>query len=210
MGLTRRSVVLAAATSLLAAPLLRAAVSPADTPPADSGAYLTGQLLVAGPDMFDPRFSNTVILAVRHNAEGAFGIVINRPVEERSIESLAHALGDKEAHLEGSLQIFAGGPVEQRLGFILHSAEYHLAETLIIDNRFALTSNLDVLRDIAHHRGPAKSLMAFGYAGWGPGQLESEIAQRAWFIAPADPTLVFDEDREKVWETAMARRVINL
>ncbi len=210
MALTRRSIVLAAAALVLSAPLPYAAVSPTEAPPPGPGISLTGQLLVAGPDMFDPRFANTVILVVRHNAEGAFGIVINRPVEERSIESLAHALGDKDAKLDGSMRIFAGGPVEQRLGFVLHSAEYHLADTLIIDAKFAMTSNLEVLRDIARHRGPAKSLMAFGYAGWGPGQLENEMAQRAWFVAAADPKLVFDEDREKLWDLAMARRVINL
>src|SRR5258708_35280741 len=173
MALTRRSVVLALAALLMSAGLPRAAVSPSDTPPPPApspAGSLTGQLLVASPDMFDPRFANTVILMVRHNSEGAFGIVINRPAEDRSIESLLHALGDKAAKVDGSVRIYAGGPVEQRLGFILHSAEYHLAETPAIADRFPLTPSLDVLRAIPRQHGPGTGLVALADGAGEPGE----------------------------------------
>ena len=92
----------------------------------------------------------------------------------------------------------------------MHSAEYHRSETLDIDGRIALTSSIEIVRDIAHDKGPKKALLAFGYAGWGPGQLESELARHGWFTAPADPALVFDDDRERLWDDAMARRARDL
>jgi len=202
---------------LLALPVLpRAAVSPGDAPadPPSVGS-LTGQLLVAAPDMADPRFAQTVILMVRHNKDGAFGIVINRPAEERPMAAVLEALGledggDKGTKAEGTIRLYAGGPVDRQMGFVVHSADYHRPETLDIDGKVAVTSSPEVLRDIARHRGPAKSLLAFGYAGWGPGQLEAEMAQRSWFVAPGDPSLIFDEDRQKLWDAAMARRAITL
>ena len=209
MRLTRGLSILILALLLPALP--RAAVSPGDTPADPPGiGSLTGQLLVAAPDMADPRFAHTVILMIRHNKDGAFGIVINLPAEERPIVDILQALGDKDTKADGTIRIFLGGPVDRQMGFVVHSADYHRPETLDIDGRFAVTSNADVLRDIAQHHGPAKSLLAFGYAGWGPGQLEGEMAQRSWFVAPADPALIFDEDRQKVWDAAMARRAINL
>ena len=95
-------------------------------------------------------------------------------------------------------------------GFVLHSADYHRATTIPIDSHLAVTSNLDILRDIAAGTGPMKSLVAFGYAGWGPGQLENELAHNAWYTAPEDPGLVFDDDRDKVWEHATAHRTQDL
>ena len=174
---------------------------------APEGASLAGQLLVASPDIGDPRFDRTVVLLVRHNSGGAMGIIINRPVEERSLASLMEALGEQTTGVEGDVLLFAGGPVEPEIGVVLHSADYHRAETLDIDAHVAMTSTHEILSDIAHKRGPAKALIAFGYCGWGPGQLESELAQNGWFMAPADPKLIFDDDREKVWQEALARRV---
>ncbi|MGO8919291.1 MAG: YqgE/AlgH family protein [Stellaceae bacterium] len=174
---------------------------------APEGVSLAGQLLVASPDIGDPRFDRTVVLLVRHNSSGAMGIVINRPVEERPLASLMAALGEQTTGVEGRVLLFAGGPVEPQIGIVLHSADYHRAETLDIDGHVAMTSTHEILSDIAHKRGPAKALIAFGYCGWGPGQLESELAQNGWFMAPADPKLVFDDDREKVWQEALARRV---
>ena len=183
--------------------------APATAPP-QTVISLTGQLLVAAPDMEDPRFAHTVILVVKHDRNGAFGIVINRPVEERPYSELLKALGDKDTNVEGGVRIFAGGPVQPELGFIVHSAEYHRPETVTIDGKLAVTSTPDVLRDMAHGHGPKKALVAFGYAGWGPGQLDHEMALRGWFTAPADPDLVFDDDRATLWDTAMAHRTINL
>lgn len=179
----------------------------ADQP--DTGS-LTGQLLIAAPTIGDPRFAHTVILMVRHDKEGAFGIVINRPVGERSIAELLEGAGDKAAEVSGTLRIFAGGPVEPELGFVVHSAEYRRDGTIDVDGRVAMTASREVLRDIGQHRGPEKNLFALGYAGWGPGQLEGELARHDWFTAPEEPKLVFDDDRGNLWEEAMARRTREL
>jgi len=147
---------------------------------------------------------------VRHDRNGALGIVINRPVEDRSLASLLEALGEKNTGVAGSVRIFAGGPVQPEIGFVLHSPEYHRSETLDIDGRFAMTSSLQILRDIANKQGPSKSLVAFGYAGWKPDQLEGELRQGAWITAADDEKLIFDEDRDKLWEEAMKRRTQDL
>src|SRR5690348_3294796 len=151
---------------------------------------LAGQLLIAAPTIGDPRFAHTVILMLRHDKEGAFGIVINRPVGERSIATLLEATGDNDPDVVGSVQVFAGGPVQPELGFVVHSAEYRRTETLDVDGHVAMTASREVLRDIGHHQGPKKSLFALGYAGWGPGQIEGELARRDWFTTPEEPRLV--------------------
>ncbi len=173
-------------------------------------APLTGQLLIAAPTIGDPRFAHTVILMVRHDRQGAFGIVINRPVGESPIASLLEGAGEDVSGISGNLRIFSGGPVQQELGFVVHSTEYRLDETLDVDGRVAMTANRLVLRDIGHNRGPVKSLFALGYAGWGPGQLEGELARHDWFTTPAEPRLIFDDDRANLWEEAMARRTRDL
>jgi putative transcriptional regulator len=199
---------LIAAATLLPATLLDAALeAPKQVPQRVS---LAGQLLIASPSMGDPRFYHTVILMVRHDKNGALGIVINRPQQERPLASLLDALGEKDAGAEGSVRIFAGGPVQPDVGFVVHSADYHRAGTIDIDGHVAMTSSREILRDIGRQQGPKKSLVAFGYAGWGPGQLEGEMALRAWFTAADDPGLVFDMDRDKVWDEAMKRRTQDL
>jgi putative transcriptional regulator len=203
-----RRLVLALAAMLLAATLPAAVPSnPADT---RSDVSLRGQLLIATPAMRDPRFDHTVILMLRHTKEGAFGIVINRPQGERPLAELLAAVGDKDAAALGNVPVFAGGPVEPQVGFVIHSTDYRLPGTLDVDSRVAMTSNAQVLRDIADHKGPMKSLVAFGYAGWAPGQLEGELGHNAWYVAPADEALIFDDDRDKLWEHAVARRIQNL
>jgi putative transcriptional regulator len=181
--------------------------APKDAPARPS---LAGQLLVATPAMGDPRFTQTVIFMARHDKNGALGIVINRPVGERPLASLLEALGEKDAGADGNVRIFAGGPVQPEIGFVVHSAEYRRAGTIVVASRVAVTSDRDILRDIAHKQGPQKSLIAFGYAGWGPGQLEGEMALRAWFTAEEDLDLIFDLDRAKVWDEAMKRRTQDL
>jgi putative transcriptional regulator len=168
---------------------------------------IPGRLLVASTDTGDPQFDRTVVLLLRHDSNGAIGIVINRPVEERSLASLMKAIGADPTGVEGRVPLFAGGPVELQVGFVLHSVDYHRRETLDIDGRVAMTSTPDILSDIGHKRGPAKFLIAFGYCGWAPGQLESEIAQHVWDIASADPKLIFDDDRASLWQEALARRL---
>ena len=205
----RRKILLLTFALALSTPLTPARSVPEVTPtPRDSS--LAGQLLVAEPDMGDPRFQHVVILMVQHSKTGALGIIINRPIEERTLASLLQAIGQGTAGIEGNVRIFAGGPVEPQIGFIVHSPEYHLSQTVDIDGRVAMTSSPKVLQDIGHGKGPRKSIVAFGYAGWGPGQLEGELARHGWFTIPDDPKLVFDMDRDKVWEAALARRTVPL
>ena len=199
---------LAFAVLLASATLCRAALPGPEEPPAAK--TLTGQLLVATPEMGDPHFFHTVILLVRQDERGAFGIIVNRPIGERPWAELMAQIGEDTAGMDGTVQIFNGGPVQRGSGFVLHSTDYHGEGTIGIDDQVAMTSNLQVLRDLARHKGPAKSLLAFGYAGWAPGQLEHEMALNAWFTIANDPKLVFDEDREKVWDKAVARRTIPL
>jgi putative transcriptional regulator len=199
---------LALAAVLLPATLLHAALpTPADP---SARASLAGQLLVAAPSMRDPRFDHAVILMVQHNQAGALGIVINVPIEERPLADLLETLGEKDTTVTGKVQIFAGGPVQPDVGFVVHTADYHRAQTMDIDGRVAMTSSREILRDIGNGTGPGKSLVAFGYAGWGPGQLEGEIEQRSWFTAAGDLKLIFDEDRAKVWDTAFSHRTQDL
>jgi putative transcriptional regulator len=172
-----------------------------------SRASLAGQFLIATPAMRGTEFDHAVILMLRHDQDGAFGIVINRPLGQRPMADL---LGAKDTAASGNVQVFIGGPVQPNIGFVVHSTDYRRAETLDVDGRVAMTSSREVLRDIADKKGPAKALIAFGYAGWAPGQLESELARNVWDTAPEDPALVFDDDRDKVWEHAAARRTRDL
>jgi putative transcriptional regulator len=199
---------LALAAILLPASMLHAALQdPGNTP---QQASLTGQLLIASPTLRDPRFYHTVVLMVRHNPGGAFGIVINRLLGERPLASVLAAMGEKDDGITGSLRIFYGGPVQPEVGFVIHSADYHRDETIALSDHVGVTSSREILRDIATKHGPEKALVAFGYAGWASGQLEGELAQRAWYTAGQDSKLIFDEDRDKVWDDAVAHRTQDL
>ncbi len=199
---------LALAAILLPATLVHGALQNPAQPPGQ--ASLAGQILIASPGLLDPRFDHTVVLMVRHSAGGALGIVLNHPLGERPWSSLLDAIGEKDSGITGSLRIFSGGPVQPEIGFVVHSTDYHRPETIEISARVAMTSSREILRDIASQHGPEKLLVAFGYAGWGPGQLESELGQRAWFTAAADSKLIFDEPRDKLWDDAMAHRTQDL
>jgi putative transcriptional regulator len=192
---------------LVLAAALPAAAEPAAEPSA-------GQLLVASAAMQDPRFSHSVILLLRHDASGAFGVVINRPLGERPIAGLLADSGSGgdtgDSGIEGTIRVFLGGPVEPQYGFIIHGGDYRRPETLRLENGIAMTATKEVLRDIGRHQGPEKYLFALGYSGWATGQLEGEIARHDWFTAPADADLVFDEERDAVWERALARRTREL
>jgi putative transcriptional regulator len=171
---------------------------------------LAGQFLVAAPAMGDPRFEGTVILIVQDDQTGALGIVVNKPIGEQPLASLLEAVGEKNTDVTGSVRVFSGGPVQPEAGFVLHSAEYRRPETIAINDRLSLTSSIKILRDIANKSGPTKILVAFGYAGWGPDQLDREIDEGAWATAEADPTLVFDADRDKLWDDVWNRRTQHL
>ena len=195
--------ILAAAAVFLPATLIHAAL-PTDTDIPDR-VWLTGQLLIASPQLRQPPFDHAVILLVQHSREGAFGIVINRPADKRPIAGLLAAFGADASGVTASVRVFVGGPVDPGVGLVIHSADYHLPDTFDIDGRVALTAAVDVLRDIGLGKGPSKSLVAFGYAGWAPSQLEDELAHGVWVTVPEDLDLVFDDDRSKVWADALAR-----
>ena len=206
VGLRRLGLV--AAAFVLQTALLEAALPSSDEAPARP--TLAGQLLVADPSMGDPRFAGAVVLIVQDDPTGALGIVINDPIGERPLASLFEDLGRKGDDARGSVRLFSGGPMQPELGFVVHSADYHRPETVAVTDRVSLTASVDVLRDIGKGKGPAKFLVAFGYAGWGAGQLEHEIEARAWATAEADPALVFDADRRKLWDEAWKRRTQHL
>ncbi|HTV45261.1 MAG TPA: YqgE/AlgH family protein [Stellaceae bacterium] len=208
--LCRPSLRFATALVIAAGLVIVAGLCGAATPrPADPG-ELAGQLLIAAPTIGDPRFYHAVILLVRQDKTGAFGIILNRPLEKQSIKSLLEAAGDRAAGVEGSIVVFAGGPVEPELGFVVHSTDYHDPHTIAVDRDVAVTADKEILRDIGHHHGPKQSLFAFGYAGWGPGQLQTEIARHDWFTTTGDPKLIFDDGRGELWDDAMARRTREL
>jgi putative transcriptional regulator len=196
---------------------LAAVVAPAAlfgaTPPDTSvreGRWLIGQLLVASPSMNDPRFRETVIVMVRHSRDGAMGLIINRPAGEEPLTSLLQAFGDDGGSAAGTVPVYVGGPVQKELAFVLHSTDYRRAGTIDVTGDIAMTANRDIVRDIAAKTGPKKFMLVFGYAGWGPGQLEGELASNHWYTAPIDPALVFEAPRDKVWDRAVERRTRDL
>lgn len=168
--------------------------------------YLDRQLLIAMPAMGDPRFARTVIYMCSHNAEGAMGLVINKPYPGLTFPNLLTQLGI-EPTIDNDITVRLGGPVETGRGFVLHSTDYMRQGSVPLDESMGigLTATLDVLRAIATGTGPQRSLFALGYAGWGPGQLDAEIQENAWLAAPADAELLFDADLESVWDRAVRK-----
>jgi putative transcriptional regulator len=167
--------------------------------------YMTGQLLVAMPQMRDPRFARSVIYMCAHSADGAMGLVVNRRVGSITFDDLLQQLniGPNKRHDE--IRVHFGGPVEQGRGFVLHSSDYLQTGSLRVDDQVALTATLDILKEMAAGGGPRKSLLALGYAGWGPGQLDAEIQANGWLSVSSDEALVFDADLEHKWERAIGK-----
>ncbi len=166
--------------------------------------YLDGDLLIAMPQMRDPRFSQSVIYMVAHSDDGAMGIVLNQMIDSITFPDLLKQLNIEPEPREQIIGIHCGGPVESGRGFVLHSPDYHQEGTLALDSKICLTATVEILRDIAAGRGPDQCMLALGYAGWGPGQLESEIQSNGWLHAPAEKELVFGEDLSDLWERALA------
>ncbi|MCH7794187.1 MAG: YqgE/AlgH family protein [Proteobacteria bacterium] len=171
---------------------------------------LAGRLLVATEKMGDPRFQKTVIYMIEHNRDGAMGLVINVPMGAVPAAKLFNRLGLDGDGLEGEIEVYFGGPVDPERGFLLHSADVLLEGSVRVDERVALTARPEMLLAIVRGDGPAQSVFTLGYAGWGPGQLESELARDDWFVIPADMSLVFAPDPTKSWERAAARRGFDL
>ena len=170
-----------------------------------SDPYISGQLLIAMPGMRDERFFKTVIYMCAHTEEGAMGLVLNQVMDSLSFPDLLEQLGIDEGNAGESVPIHFGGPVEAGRGFVLHSAEYQQDATLEVDDGVALTATVDILKAIARGYGPRQSLLALGYAGWGPGQLDDEIRANGWLQVPADHELIFGGDQETKWERSIAK-----
>ena len=171
---------------------------------------LAGQLLVAMPQMADPRFARSVVYLCAHSVDGAMGLVVNRLIDSLSFQSLLEQIGVEQAGAAGDLPIHFGGPVESSRGFVLHSTDYVQDSTLLIEDEIALTATIDVLKAIARGEGPHRRVLALGYAGWAAGQLDAEIQANGWLLVPADVELVFGLDNDTKWERAMAKIGIDL
>lgn len=176
---------------------------------AAKGHYLAGQLLIAMPGMRDPRFQKTVIYMCAHNADGAMGLVINRALESLSFPDLLEQLGIDSSGVGKQINVHFGGPVESGRGFVLHSPDYVQDATMVVDHDVALTATVDILKAIAGGTGPRQSLLALGYAGWGPGQLDSEIRSNGWLHVAADNDLVFGPNLDAKWGRAMSKIGVN-
>lgn len=169
------------------------------TPP-----YVAGQLLIAAPTMPDPRFARTVIYMVDHSAHGAFGLVINRPLGAGPLDKLIKGFGIDPGQAAGNVVLHYGGPVDSSGLFVLHSTDWQGPATPAPSGPLAMTADTEVFKAIADGNGPKRRLVMVGYAGWGPGQLEQEMARKDWLTAPADPDLVFDDAAATKWERASA------
>ncbi|WP_316978081.1 YqgE/AlgH family protein [Shumkonia mesophila] len=180
------------------------------TPRAGALPYVVGQLLVAAPTMPDPRFARTVIYMVDHTAEGAFGLVVNRPLGAGPLDKLIKGFGIDPGQATGEVVLHYGGPVDSGGLFVLHSTDWKGPATPAALGPLAMTADTEVFRAIAEGGGPKRRLVLVGYAGWGPGQLEREMARKDWLTAPADPDLVFDDDVATKWERASALAGITL
>jgi len=180
---------------------------------AAGGDYLDGQMLIATPTMEDERFSRSVIYICAHSSEGAMGIIVNQPAPHISFQDLLVKLDViPKADLitlpprAGGVKVLKGGPVETERGFVLHSADFFIENsTLPIDRGICLTATLDILKAIARGKGPESAILALGYAGWAPGQLETEIHHNGWLHCTADPELLFGTDVEAKYTKAMQK-----
>jgi len=171
---------------------------------------LAGRLLVATDTLRDPRFARTVIYMVRHTEGGALGLVVNMPIGDAPFERALEPFGLEVPPGSGKVRVYYGGPVEMQRGFVLHTPDWTGEGTLVIDTHFALSEDPKVLQAMARGGGPRRALFCLGYAGWAPGQLDTEVGTGAWGIAPADERLVFDEDPKVKWIEATTRRLLDL
>jgi putative transcriptional regulator len=175
--------------------------------------YLDGQFLVAMPAMTDKRFARSVIYMCAHSVQGAMGLIVNQRAPHITfpelLGQLSIAVDEGDEGYEPDLidmDVHVGGPVETGRGFVLHSSDYFAADsTLPIDEGVSLTATVDILKAIASGKGPDRAILALGYAGWRPGQLESEIQANGWLHCPADVDLLFDRNLEQKYERAMSK-----
>ena len=175
--------------------------------------YLDGQLLIAMPCMSDKRFARSVIYMCAHTSDGAMGLIVNQRAPHISFSELLGQLsiegddGDEDRRPDlMNVDVYVGGPVETGRGFVLHSADYFVADsTLSIDGEVSLTATVDILKAIASGKGPSRAMLALGYAGWRPGQLEDEIQANGWLHCPCDLDLLFDRNVDQKYERALSK-----
>lgn len=171
---------------------------------------LGGKLLIAMPGMGDPRFERSVILICAHSEDGAMGLVINKPAPELSFSSLLEQLEIPRGDRGRDIRVHFGGPVERGRGFVLHTPDYRAGRaTMQVPGGFGMTATLDVLNALARGNGPQEALLALGYAGWGAGQLETEIRRNDWLIGDGAADLVFRPDDGAKWSAALRRMGID-
>ena len=168
----------------------------------DIGDNFVGQILLAMPAMNDPRFERSVIFVCAHNEHGAMGVVINKTLDSIDFPELLGQMDILTNDAAHNIAVHFVGPVEIQRGFVLHSTDYRNNDTLVVDGQISLTATLDVLRDLAQGQGPENFILALGYAGWGPGQLEAEFQDNAWLLVPASCELVFTVANSNKWERA--------
>jgi len=175
-----------------------------------SATFLTNQFLVAMPGMTDPNFAQTVTLVCEHNAQGALGIVINRPLAMTMAEVFDQLGLDAARSRVAASAVLQGGPVQTDRGFVLHTPGRQWESTLPVSERLHLTTSRDILDALARGEGPESAVVALGYAGWDGGQLEAEVAQNAWLTVPADERLLFGTPAEERWQAAGRILGVNL
>ena len=175
-----------------------------------AGVYLTGQLLVAAPRIKDPRFQKTVIFMITHDAQGAFGLIVNRATGRASLKKFLKGFGIEGGDASGDLVVHYGGPVETGLGFVLHSAEFESPHSRKVAGAFAWSPAPAAIEAASRGLGPKRYLFTLGYSGWGPRQLEGEIERGDWLIAPADETLIFETTGDAAWDRARAGAAVRL
>ena len=195
---------------MLAVLLLLAAVTVTaeDAPPGHRS--IAGRLLVATEAMRDPRFARTVLYMVRHDAGGAFGLVVNLPGNRVPYERALSPFGLDVPPDSGDVQVYYGGPVDERRAFVLHTPDWRTEGTTVVEDGLAITEDPRALQAVARGTGPRRALFILGHAGWGPGQLDAELTTGAWAVAVADERIVFDEDPKHKWIEAMTRRLLSL
>ncbi|MDR0808312.1 MAG: YqgE/AlgH family protein [Gemmobacter sp.] len=165
---------------------------------------LGGSILISMPGMGDPRFERSVILICAHSGEGAMGLIVNKPAPDLSFEGLLEHLEIPRGPEGRDIRVHFGGPVERGRGFVLHSADYRaVGGTMEVSGGYGMTATLDILQEMAQGGGPREALLALGYAGWGPGQLESELARNDWLTCKPQPGLVFAPDDGGKWGLAL-------
>ncbi|MBY8974222.1 YqgE/AlgH family protein [Rhodobacteraceae bacterium NNCM2] len=171
-----------------------------------NGSFLDGHLLIAMPGMRDPRFHRTLVYLCAHSADGAMGLIVNKPAESLMVSDLYERLNIPHNLDLPKESVRFGGPVETGRGFVLHSADYHAPEaTLRVDRTTSMTATLEILHLMAGGEGPAERMVALGYAGWSPGQLEAELQANGWLLCSPDKELLFGTDNESKWDRAMAK-----